>query len=356
MSSIDLTLPPGVSVAPHADFLVKPPAFWDARKAYLDYEPDLDGAFIAGVEYRRKHGLRTAAQLKQAGISNLLMLTDLQKDFRDGGRLGVNGTNDVVLRACVRLLNGTIGAEYFTDLVHSQDGHCPWHISFAARWQDTKGQPLDLRTNKAVMLDLADEKKAVFKATCPTPNGLVDMGYFQSEVNALKTVSYWHHLQKTGQGSIWAFAMHCKLGTDGVNLHPLLGETLAFVEGARVISPTLVSKGHIQDTDWFGPFEPCMPDPTHAQGQFQKGIVDQFALVDGRVEFFGVAEDFCNYYAERQVIKHFQDTPFFDKMAFATDGTAAIVPGAQHVRTLYDEAKDLGVHFFTHDEPFRPTA
>jgi hypothetical protein len=357
MKAIDLTLPEGVEIAQHAD-LVHTPDFWDARKAYSWYSPDIEGAFIEGCEFRRRHNLRKAAELVEAGISNIAMLTDLQFDFRDEGRLPVQGTDDVVLRCCVRLLNGTIGTEYYTGYVYSQDGHVPFHISYATRWRTMDGSPFDLRTNKAAVLDLVNEAKGIFKATCfdPTDGSPIDMGYIQSMLNIKDTVKYWHHLQDTDQGPVWVFANHCKLGTDGVNLHPLLAETLAFIEGARFVAPVPVSKGHIRDTDWFGPLEPCRPDSNHPQGGFQKAIVDLFAAATGTVEFFGVAEDFCNYNMQRQVMRHFEGTPFFNQMAFATDGTAPIVPGAQHVLDLYDEARAKGVRFFTHDEPFATNA
>ena len=354
MTSINLTLPTGVSIADHAPLKVEP-SWWNPAKAYLDYRPDINGAFIEGVQQRHRLGLRTAAEIKTSGVSNMAMLVDLQHDFRDGGRLPVKGTDNVVLRTCARLLNGTAGTEYYTDIVHSQDGHTPWHISFAPRWQNPHGEPLDLSVSKAAVLDLVEEKKGIFKASLPGPGG-DKLGYYQSEVDALATVKYWHHLQDTKQGQIWVFDMHCLLGSDGHPLHPLLLETLAYIQGLRCISPTPLAKGHIMNTDWFGPFEPCMPDDDHAQGKFQKTIVDQFAKVTGRVEFMGVAEDFCNYYAEKQVLQYFQGTPYFSKIAFVTDGTAAIIENQQHVLDLYKEAASLGVHFLTHDEPFRLAA
>jgi hypothetical protein len=212
-----------------------------------------------------------------------------------------------------------------------------------------------LRTHKAAVLDLANRNKGVFRATCfdPQTGAPIDMGFIQSMINIKDTVAYWDHLHQTGQGPIWVFANHCKLGTDGVNLHPLIAEVLAFMEGARLMAPVPVNKGHIRDTDWFGPLEPCRPDPGHPQGGFQKAIVDLFAQTTGWVEFFGVAEDFCDFNMKKQVMRHFEGTPFFEQMAFATDGTAPIVADAPQVLALNQEARAKGVKFFTHDEPFQ---
>lgn len=345
----ELVLPdPDVEVASHMP-LVYTPEFWDPKKAYGYYSPDIEGAFLEGFAYRQRNKLKTVAELTAAGVSNAIMLTDLQGDFRPGGRLPVAGTDTVVLRTCARFLNGTV-TDYYTLAVASQDGHPPLHISYASRWLRADGTPFDLREFKAAVLDLIDERRGIFQATCFGPNGPIDMGPIQSMFNIKQTVTYWYHLQKTGQGPIWVFANHCKLGTDGTNLHPLLAEVLAFAEGARMMEAVPVFKGHIRDTDWFGPLEPCMPDSSHPQGGFQKGIVDLFAKVTGRVEFFGVAEDFCEHNMERQVMKHFEGTRFFEQMAFAVDGTAAIVPNAPHVLELRKEARRKGVTFFSSDE------
>lgn len=352
--SANLSLPQGVTVAKHAELTFETPAFWDPKKAYLPfYAPDLDAAYIDGYKFGQRHNLGTAAKLEKAGISNLLMITDLQQDFRDYGRLPVSGTDDVVLRTCARLLNGFLGTDYYTRVVYSQDSHPTNHISHSTRWIQTKdGMPLDLSDNKAAMLELVDERNCLFRAQCPTANGLVDLGLVQSRIQIRDTVAYWHHLQDTGQGPIWVFATHCKIGSDGVNLHPLLQETLAFIEGARLMEPLPVFKGHLKHTDWFGPFEPCRVDTSHPQGGFQKPVVDVFERVSGWVEFVGVAEDFCDYYAKEQVIRHFEGTDFFGKMAFITDGTAPIVPNSQKVQDLNNKAASLGVRFLTHDAPF----
>jgi hypothetical protein len=230
----------------------------------------------------------------------------------------------------------------------------PYHISYATRWHKQDGSPFDLRENKAAVLDLVDRDKGIFKATCfsPVDGSPIDMGFIQSYINIKDTVAYWDYLQADGQGPVWVFANHCKLGTDGVNLHPLLAETLSFIEGARLVAPVPVNKGHIRDTDWFGPLEPCRPDPSHPQGGFQKAIVDLFAQVTGWVEFFGVAEDFCDFNMKKQVMRHFEGTQFFEQMAFAIDGTAPIVPNAPAVQQQNADARAKGVKFFTHDEPF----
>lgn len=346
-----LTLPDDFEVAQHVPLIYKP-KFWNPEKAYADYSPDIEAATLEGHQFRLEHKLKTAQTLWEEGLRIAIMMTDLQHDFRKGGRLPVSGTDDVVLRVCARFLNGIV-TDHYTLAVDSQDGHPAHHISYATSWQTAGRKPFDLRVHKAAVLELVDEKRGIFKATSFEPDGTpIDMGLVQRMFNQQQAVRYWYHLQATGQGPIWLFANHCRLGTDGTNLHPLVAEVLAFAEGARMLEPVPIFKGHIRDTDWFGPLEPCMPDPSHPQGQFQKPLVDACFKPADRLDCTGVAEDFCEHNMRAQLMRHFRNDPdFLRKMAFMTDGTAPIVPNAPHVLALNAEAEAKGVRFFTHDEP-----
>src|SRR3989344_3231147 len=115
-------------VCNHAS-LVYAPGFFKPEKAYDWYSPDVAAAMREGIEYGLKNGLATAQALMRQGIAHAAMLTDLQSDFRPNGRLPVAGTDDVVLRTCVRLINGTV-QDFFTGVIFSLDGHGPNHISF----------------------------------------------------------------------------------------------------------------------------------------------------------------------------------------------------------------------------------
>jgi len=323
------------------------PKYWDPAKAYqYGWKADVDGAYREGVEFAQQNGLKTAQKLISDGVANAKMLVDLQEDFRPEGRLPVMGTDDVILRVCARIINGTVN-DYFSGLFCSQDGHPQNHISFNYRWRNAQGTPLDLPVS---CLTLDDEKNAVFRVYNPAdPDKTIEQ--VQSRFDPMDTVDYWKHLQKTGQGDIWAFSPHCLLRTDGVNMHPLLLETISFWSGARSAEPTIVSKGHLNDTDWFGAFEPCRPNPAHSQGGLQKEILDGMKLFE-IMEFDGVAEDFCVFFSEVQSVNYFDGTEFLGKLRFVSDGTAPIIPNQQHVIDFHAEAKSKGVKFIQSNTPF----
>lgn len=327
------------------------PAFFDPKKAALDYKPDISAAMHEGIAYGLEHKLKSANELISLGIGHAFMLTDLQNDFRDKGRLAVKGTDDVVLRVCLRLLQGTY-VDHYAGVFYSQDGHPIWHMSFDYSYHDKDGKALDLsKHGGAAIMKLVDRKKAIFEVTAFGPSGPYRVGYYQPYFDGADMVEYSDHMEATGQGPIWVFVGHCILGTDGVNLHPLLVETLAFMSGARKMQPNPIFKGHLRKTDWFGPLRPCRPDPNHPQGGFQKAIVDdmkQFKTVD----FAGVAEDFCDYNMKLQVMEYLEGTEYMAKLQFITDCTAPIIPNAEHVQKLNAKARAAGVKFITHNAAF----
>jgi len=350
-----------VVIPDHAP-LIYTPKFFRPEKAFENYEPDTTNAYREGLEYALEHGLESAQRLMAKGISHAAMYTDLQSGFRDKSRSlpvkvvdstgrVINSTDIVVLKSCVRLINGTV-TDYFTVLVASQDGHTTNHISFDRYWRNNKGLALDLSGRKAACLTLEDEKKCVFRCYGFTATGTEDIGYFRAQFDPLDSVQYWKHLQATGQGDIWVFVPHCELTTPDVNIHPLLAECLAFASGARSIQPIILAKGHISTTDWFGPLVPCRPDNSHSQGGFRKDIVDDFFKPVKTAEFQGVAEDFCDYFMKRQTMEYLAGTEFLERLRFLTDGTAPIIPNSPKVATLNAEAAKAGIKFISHDTPF----
>ncbi|HEU5114975.1 MAG TPA: hypothetical protein VFT82_04395 [Candidatus Paceibacterota bacterium] len=324
------------------------PNFFAAAKAFAHYSPDIARAYSEGVQYGLANNLATGDELIKRGVARLIALTDLEEDFRDDGRLPVKGTDQVVLRVCERIINGVV-EDYYGGIMYSLDGHPFDHISFDCNWRDGAGDPLNLEQyGKAAILTLEDPVLGTFKAQAFSENGPYDIGTYRHAFDPMGTVAYWNHLQATGQGPIWVFVPHCVIGTDGANLHPLLAETIAFACGVRRIRPRIIRKGHLANTDWFGPLEPCKPsDP---EGLLNMGAVAEMTMY-AAVEFGGVAEDFCEYNMRAKSLELLAGLGMAGKMRFLRDCTAPIVPNAAHVAALYDRARAAGIQFIDHDAP-----
>jgi len=330
--------------------LLYTPRFFDPAEADLTYAPDIAGALREGVEFGKANHLQSADILLQRGIGRLLEMTDLQLDFCEGGRLPVTGARKVVLRTCERLINGVV-EDYYAGLLISFDEHGHFHISFDHNWENESGELLDLsKHGRAAILTRNEKYSPAFTATAFGPNGPYEVGRFRSRFNRQDTVDYAVYLQVMGQGPIWVFVPHCVAGTDGVNLHPLLAETIAFACGVRSITPTIVRKGHLVDTDWFGPLEPCRP--RYPDGVFRNDIIAEMNRFSA-VEFSGIAEDFCDFAMKKQTLDAFSRFELNSKkLRFVTDLTAPIVPNAAHVVAQNEAAKKVGVKFIMHDTPF----
>lgn len=327
------------------------PSFFGSEKASMRYHPDIAKTFQEGVEFGLQRKLKLVPQLMAEDAGHALVITDLQEDFRDGGRLPVKGTNDVVLRTCCRLLNGVV-SDFYAGIIFSLDGHPMRHISFDYTWRDENGHPLDLSYHgRAAMLTLVDEAQGIFKAEAFRDGKIYTVGFYRSCFDKDNVVAYWKYLQGTRQGPLWVFVPHCVIGTDGVDLHPLLAETIAFASGARGIQPTVIHKGHIAGTDWFGPLEPCRPTSELPNGGLQVNVIEQMKWY-ATVEFVGVAEDFCDFAMKKQTIEHIDGAQYVKRLRFITDGTAPIVPNAGHVSELNKKALELGVKFIRCDTPF----
>lgn len=326
--------------------LTHTPEFFRPEKAFLDYRPDLASAFREG------HILAQKMTPKLGAAPAILAITDLLQDFRPGGRLAVGGTDEVVLRVVQRMIEGTI-TSYYAGMAVFYDSHPFDHVSFDYHFIDQDGIPLDLSLLKAARLRLLDADKAEFMAYAYGSDGPYDLDIYYPRSSREVFVEYCQFLQEKGFGDAWVFAPHCIKGTDGTNLHPLVAEALAFFTGFSGIQPLVIWKGHLADTDWFGPLEPCWPDEAAGCG-FD---YDTFGFLTSRsiLEDAGVAEDFCTYWMRRQLLNYRlsrTNKNASNQLIFLSDGTAPIVPNAPHVAELYEQARHKGVIFAQHDTPF----
>jgi nicotinamidase-related amidase len=137
---------------------------------------------------------------------------------------------------------------------------------------------------------------------------------------------YIPHLATTGQSPLMIWPAHCRQDNAGASLNPALVEVLEWASAARFIQPVHIYKGHIAETDWYGAFEPCMPVPSHPQGQIQTNILEMVGKV-ATTEIAGEAQDFCVKETTRQVLRYYQkSSTVLSTIAFMQDGTSPIIP------------------------------
>ncbi len=326
------------------------PRFFDEKKAGMDYVPDLGAARREGMEFARNLATVTAERLQTRGAGTLAVLTDLLQDFRDRGRLPVKGADAVVFRVCLRLIYGVTEGD-LAGVIAAIDGHPFGHISFDSSWIGSNGKPIDLSNHgKAGLLTLDSKEKATFRLHVFNPDGTTRvLDTCVPAVDPQDAVLYYQYLRASGQGDIWVFVPHCIIGTDGTNFHPLLAETLAFCSGVRQFDPHIINKGYLRDTDWFGPLQACRPNSKTGEGMINNDAISLMKRFSA-IEFMGVAEDFCELGMRRVALDTLDVRGYDGVIRFITDGTAPIVPEADHVTEFYELARNKGVKFITHDE------
>lgn len=340
------------------------PSFFRAENVYNPfYMPNLQAAIEEGNVLRRERNLKTAAELEAEGVKRLLAIIDAQKDFMDYysfvttvlqpyGRLPVSGSLDDMFRLCLRIIRA-VYASYYTAYISTFDWH-PDHPIHGATWWKGAGGVMPVVT-LPVKMRLVEASSKTFQ--CLNLDGS-DQGYFRPvfRIPGIEqddwTVEYGEHLLATGQGDIWVFTSHCRMGSEGAALHPVLDEVLAWAAAAMMFQRANLYKGQIAKVDWFGPFMPCMEVTGHPQGGKQVEYLDSFE--NARIiDVAGEAEDFCVHYGKEQALQHHADNAeVLEAMRWITDCTSPIVPGADHVVMQNQRAKAAGVQFITHDEPF----
>lgn len=320
--------------------------------------PNIGLARKLGLEFRKRLKLPSVRLIAKVSGGRLVILIDCQNDFGDDGRLAVPGAFGDIGRLLLRLWRGFIEEPKvgFTDWIDTNDFHPAHVIHGDSWWEDPNGDFPDVEQMVAMEMELEnpnDEYPFIGKYGFK-PTGI----RYRPRVEKQWTIEqYAPHLKATGQGNIWVFKSHCKMGTDGVALIPALAELREFVSVARDLQPTSMFKGQIPKVDWFGPFCPCMEVPDHPQGGVQKVYLDR-VRANAVTEIAGEADDFCVAAGEAQVRAYYKDKrAVLERIRFLTDCTSAIFPDdpAAGKTSNADRRKAMqaaGVRVIKHDEPF----
>ena len=320
--------------------------------------PNIGLARQLGLAWKKRLKLPSAARVAKKSGGRLLALIDMQRDFDDRGRLPVKGTFGDVARVMTRAWRGFIEQPEvgYTEWIDTNDFHPAHVIHGDSWWEDTDGNFPDMESLFAAEMVLIDANE---EYPYELQQGGKAVGKpFKPRMETNWTINqYSPHLKKSGQGNIWVFKSHCRMGTDGVEIIPALAEFREFIAVARDVQPTSMFKGQIAKVDWFGPFHPCMEVTDHPQGGWQKAALDRIRA-NAASEFAGEAEDFCVNAGTDQTLVYYKDAPeVLAKVRFLKDCTSAIFPddpSAGRTRNADHQRKmsTAGVQLITHDSPF----
>jgi nicotinamidase-related amidase len=103
---------------------------------------------------------------------------------------------------------------------------------------------------------------------------------------------------------IWPY--HCRIGTWGHNVHPLLAEALNEWEEKYFGVVDYPTKGTSCFTEFYGIFKAEIPDPEDPATQLNTALVNKLQEADNIV-VCGEAENFCVNFSVRQAASEFGD-------------------------------------------------
>ncbi|MCC7208448.1 MAG: hypothetical protein IT323_14160 [Anaerolineae bacterium] len=294
------------------------PAFYSPDKAAAPFEPDLEGAYRAGLaDFQRS----TAADRPRV----LALLIDVQNDFvfpAPTGRLPVPGAVDDTRRTVEWLYRNV---QRITTVAVSLDTHTPIQIFFPSWWKDASG-----------------DRPAPF--TTITAQDVRDGRWIPAQAPHWSR-RYVEELEQVGRKQLVIWPFHCIEGTAGRALHPSLSEAIAYHSGARDAEPVFVVKGMIPYTEFYSAFEPEVKYPEHRDGGVNTRFLDQIAAYD-EVYITGQARSHCVLESLGSIVNYFSERPeVLSRIRFLQDTSSSIPGFEEHAEKRLAEFAAAGLQF-----------
>ncbi len=226
------------------------PEFYDPKNAASwTYSPDQQTVFAQAMEWRRRFGLRPAAE-DRAKVH--LVLIDLQKDFClpegtlfVGGRSGRGAIEDSDRTA--RFIYRNLGV--ITDITCTMDTHLPYQIFFSSFWLDENGEPP--QANREVTAE--DIRSGALR---PNPAMADWLAGGDADWLVRQCIFYCEELAKRGRYRLYLWPPHVILGSDGHALVGVIQEARMFHAYARTARSHIELKGATPLTEYYSVIAP----------------------------------------------------------------------------------------------------
>jgi nicotinamidase-related amidase len=287
------------------------PAFTPALDTDRLYEPDLQGAYEAGLrDFQAPAG--------QDSPRVLAWLIDMQIDFvlpPPVGRLTVPGAVEDTRRTVEWLYRHV---QQITQIAASLDTHTPFQIFYPSWWKNPQGEH-----PKPFTVITSDDVRG---------------GSWRPVTEPVWSINYLEQLEKVGKKNLMIWPLHCMEGTTGRALVPAVAEAILYHSGARLAQPTYLTKGTIAHTEFYSVVEPEVKYPKHPDGGLNTRFLDMVAQFD-LIYVAGQARSHCVLETMQSVMRHFASQPdIIRKLRFLDDCTSSI-PGFE--RATEDQTQEF---------------
>lgn len=283
----------------------------DVSKIGTMYSADMNPV----IQLAMKENLPSANNDK---VRRLLLGIDVQKDFMDGGALGVDGAVQDVERITKFIYDNMSG---ITQIMSSLDTHTPFQIFHPCWWQNANGD------NPAPYTVITEDDEK---------NGL-----WHPVVGPTKSVNYLKKLAEGGKKQLCIWPYHCLQGTPGHGLDPEYAKMVMFHGVARKTYNPMVRKGDDPYSEMYGIIK-----PEYSESNFINTPVLNAIQKADEVYVYGEAASHCLMESVAQIVDYFAQQPdVIQKITILEDCTSPIGGFEDATKVAFDNFKKLGVKF-----------
>ena len=246
-------------------------------------------------------------------VRTTLLCVDMQRDFMEGGPLGVAGSLGDTERL-TRFIYKNMTK--ITEIAASLDTHSPRQIFHQCWWRGADGQmpaPFTVITAK-------DVKEGRWRPL------------YEKE----KSEEYLEYLETGGQKQLVIWPYHCIAGTAGFALENQFSNMIHFFSAARDAGLKKIVKGTLPATEFYGIVSPEYdPGGSYANRELLDGLKRCDKLV-----IAGEARDYCVAQSVLQICEAMEKEKKRPEIFIMEDCMSCVGPDAASVSAMYKEWSD----------------
>ena len=243
----------------------------------------------------------------------LLLCVDMQRDFIEGGPLGVAGSvgdTERLTRFIYRNMTK------ITEIAASLDTHSPRQIFHQCWWRGADGQmpaPFTVITAK-------DVKE----------------GRWHPLYEKEKSEEYLEYLETGGQKQLVIWPYHCIAGTAGCALESQFSNMIHFFSAAREAELKKIFKGTLPATEFYGIVSPEYDPGGNYANRELLGELKEF----DKLVIAGEARDYCVAQSVLQICEAMEKEKKRPEIFIMEDCMSCVGPDAASVSAMYKEWSD----------------
>lgn len=252
-------------------------------------------------------------------IRRLLLCIDVQKDFIEGGPMGVpNSIKDV--ENITKFIYKNM--DEITNIMCSLDTHTPGQIFHPAWWVDENGNTPNAYT--IITYEDVQNRKWI-----PVLDDTED------------SIEYLKQLNYLGKSNLCIWPYHCISGTEGATIENELAKIIYFHSVARSCTNPMIFKGTDPKSEMYGIIK-----PEYSKDNFINMEVLNTIKQYDEVYVVGEASSHCVLESVKQIAEYFSEKPeILNRITILTDCTSSITGYEENTTKEFKELAKVGIKF-----------